>query len=170
MSLGCKFFSSVLFLICLIPSIAMANLTTCPPIELIERTPGQNSWNALPAGWDGRFDSPQLGQGYSTKVARFDTVRWIKLNNIPDGPGKIECDYDGNFETEVIRFDQTSYFSTKQPLGDAWNCRIGGDFPLAVCECSMGVDYCAFDSDVIQFNTSEKIEDVRDLLDKEFIK
>jgi hypothetical protein len=169
MQAGCKYLLCC-SLLCLFSTIAFAKEMTCPPLELIQRTPGQNGWNALPPGWEGRFDSPQLGQGYSTKVIRFDTVRWVKLNNLPDGPGKIECDYDGNFDSEVIRFDQASYFSTKHPEGDMWNCKIGGDFPSAICECSIGIDYCSFDSDAHEINTALDFEDNLRSLDQEFIK
>lgn len=160
---------SKILLLCLFLNTSFAKITTCPPLELIQKTPGQNGWNTLLPGWQGRFDSPQIGQGFSDKVARFSEARWIKLNNLPDGPGKIECDYEGNYDGELIRFDQAGSYSTAKPTNDNWNCKVGATFPTAICQCSMGVDYCEFDSDVKEPRDPPE-QDVRTLLDSEFHK
>lgn len=160
----------LLVILFILSTTVFARMTTCPPVELVKRTPGQNGWNTLYPGWQGRFDAPLIGQGYSSEVARFSTVRWIKLNNLPDGPGKIECDYEGNFEGELIRFDQAGSFSTAKPVGDHWSCKVGADFPNSICECSMSVDYCPFDSDAKDPQSPMVSQDVRERLDAEFHK
>jgi len=171
MQSGCNYLKIIFFciLVCLLPNISFAKITTCPPLDLIQRTPGQNGWNTLFPGWQGRFDSPLIGQGFSSAVARFGGVRWIKLNNLPDGPGKIECDYEGNYDGELIRFDQAGYYSTPRPVGAAWSCKVSAEFPTATCECAMGVEFCEFDSDARDPDPSPE-PDMLELLDSEFQK
>lgn len=145
---GCKL--NVLFFLLYFPLCSLAQITTCPPVDLIERVPGENGWNTLFPGWDGRYEAPLLGQGFSSKVTRFESARWLQLNNLPDSPGKVQCYYDGNYDSEVIRFDQANSISAKRPRSEYWVCKVGGTFPSTICECSMGVEFCEFDSDVSQ--------------------
>jgi hypothetical protein len=126
-------------------SFAAWSAEHCPEIENINRIAGENRWVSHYANWEGQFIGPEVGRGYSKRVVRFETASWVALNNLPDSPGYVTCDYAGNFETEVIRFTQKDSHGTLRPLNpEFWDCYDTISYPSVQCTCTRSEELCKF--------------------------
>lgn len=114
----------------------------CPRVADIQRTSGEYSWYSLVPGWTGAFIYPMQGKGSSTHVTQFIETRWIQLNNLDDSAGYFECDYQGNYDSEVIRFMQAGTMALPKPTHMHWSCQLNPHFPGAQCVCSAGPELC----------------------------
>lgn len=117
---------------------------SCPEPKEIVRTPGENSWFVNAPGWDGGFYYPFPGTGHSTHIAHFKDAQWIQVTNIESGLGYVVCDYQGNYDGEVIRIAQMQEDITKRPKSVNWTCKINTDYPSTACTCSGLASQCTF--------------------------
>lgn len=116
----------------------------CPEPKEIVRTPGENSWFSNKAGWEGGFYYPLPGTGHSTHISFFKEAQWIQVTNIETGLGHVVCDYQGNYQEEVIRIVQTREDITKRPKSVNWSCHINQTYPSTACRCSGMASQCTF--------------------------
>jgi hypothetical protein len=117
---------------------------SCPEPREIVRTPGENSWFSNKTGWEGGFYYPLPGKGYSTHISHFKEAQWVQVTNIETGLGHVVCDYQGNYDDEIIRIVQTREDITKRPKSVNWNCKINLDYPSTACTCSGLASQCSF--------------------------
>ena len=127
----------------LLPLAALAD--TCPEAENIVRTPGENSWFSNEPGWEGGFNAPTPGNGYSTDITHFMKAHWIQTTNVEEAPGYVVCDYKGNYDDEIIRFIQSVRASAERPNSVNWQCQINQEYPSTACTCSALEEQCVFD-------------------------
>lgn len=132
-----KWFTLAAF--CLATPLALAN---CPSLDQIQRISGEYHWITKAPGWEGAFIAPHNGKGNSTQVIRFIGAHWIQVNNLTDGPGYVECNYQGNWDGEIIRFTQAGIHNTPKPTDQHWNCVLNPHFPGVQCTCAMSPELC----------------------------
>lgn len=118
----------------------------CPNVKEIKRTSGEFSWYSLVPGWTGHFAYPMQGKGHSTEVKNFIEARWIQLTNLKDSQGYFECDYQGNYDDEVIRFMQAGTRANLKPTDNHWYCQLNPNFPGTQCTCSMSTQLCILEA------------------------
>lgn len=136
---------TIVLLALMSPAMANDTAATCPTIDSINRTPGVYSWNSTDPGWEGQFAAPTSGRGYSNKVKHFIEARWIQFSNLPESPGYVQCDYEGDIGNEVIRFSQTKNKATKRPDSEFWTKVANLRFPSIQRTCSYDMHLCSFE-------------------------
>jgi hypothetical protein len=114
----------------------------CPEVGSISRVPGEYAWVSTDGRWEGYFVSPRIGRGDSNEVKNFRQARWIQLTNLIDSAGVVECDYQGNYGEEVIRFVQLSAASSEKPKSQNWSCELNPDLPGTQCLCGGEATEC----------------------------
>ena len=119
---------------------------SCPDIKEIKRTSGEFSWTSDAPGWTGHFAYPQQAKGHSTHVTYFLEARWIQLTNLTDSQGYFECDYQGSYGDEVIRFVQAGTHANLKPKDIHWTCHLNPSFPGTQCTCSMSTELCVLEA------------------------
>jgi hypothetical protein len=97
-------------------------------------------------GWSGQYVYPQQGKGSSTHVTRFVEARWIQLTNLEDSQGYFECDYQGNYDAEIIRFVQSGTRANVKPTDIHWSCQLNPHFPGTQCICSASSELCLLEA------------------------
>ncbi len=118
----------------------------CPTVKDIQRTSGEFSWFSKAPGWTGHFAYPQQAKGNSTHVLRFMEARWIQLTNLENSQGFFECDYQGNYDDEIIRFVQAGTRANVKPTDPHWACQLNPHFPGVQCQCSAGAELCRLEA------------------------
>jgi hypothetical protein len=117
----------------------------CPSVKEIKRTSGEFSWISQAPGWTGHFAYPQQAKGSSTHVTRFMEARWIQLTNLEKSQGYFECDYQGNYDDEMIRFVQAGTRANVKPTDSHWSCQLNPHFPGVQCTCSTSTELCVLE-------------------------
>jgi len=130
---------------------------TCPPVDSINRIPGEYLWQTTVPGWNGYFIAPTTGRGHSYTVQKFIQASWVKAHDAADSAGFIQCDYIGNFgfnassnsddakTYEIIRFTQNDSNSAYAPSTElSWSCEAIVQFPSEACNCYGNLDGCGF--------------------------
>ncbi len=134
---------SGLLLLISLPALA-AN--SCPGVKDIKRTSGEFSWTSQVPSWTGHYAFPLRAKGNSTEVTYFIEARWIQLTNLTESQGYFECDYQGNYDGEIIRFVQSGTHAGPKPTDTHWSCNLNPNFPSPQCVCSAGSELCVLET------------------------
>ncbi len=115
----------------------------CPDIKTIQRVSGEFAWVTSQPGWEGYFAIPRFGRGHSDKIKFFKEARWLQLSNLNDATGVLECDYQGTYDDEVIRFVLSLNQTAQKPTGQNWACNFNPEFvPGPQCKCTGEASTC----------------------------
>ncbi len=130
-----KHYILLLFIIPVILANA-AFATNCPSLNSIYRINNQYSWISAQNGWNGEFAAPTPGKGESYGVGHFLRAEWIKLYDSPLSPGYVQCLYQGNISSEIIKFTQDGAQNSQMPRATGWSCHNLTAYPDVSCICA----------------------------------